>query len=442
MKRGLFQIMILFSYFGICQAQNKGETTLADLQSPSSPAFTILGVQPNEISKPYSLNALVTTMYSSFVDNNNLVIPKNFAMEFSPYWINSHHKLFFDEYINPSCWQSIKQNSSISLATTQIVNKIDTSNINSKMGIGFRTMIFNGKIEDNNNIYSIFNQESNLLIVLQKNATLFKILITPIGADNIDTLIAIYDREFKSAIKDLSDEDEKESIIHFNEALVLPFLKKNKAQSKSQVELVKNNLIQIIDDELENKLKEKAKNIQKYSASTKRTGFFLEFAYSLLLDFPTNNIDYSKVTKWGVWLTPSYRWYYKNQYIDILGITRYIRNSSTLIIDSIFTDNFDYGIGIKFEDGKYSINGEIIGRYQSRTISKEQIDDVTITKSKKYSDIHYSINLNYKISENIIMSYSFGSNFQKNTEYNSSLISMLSLSYGFGGITNKSIKGM
>jgi hypothetical protein len=442
MKKLILQIILLSCYFGFIQAQNKEEISLTDLQAPTSPAFTILGVQPNEISKPYSSNALVSTMYSSFVDNNNLIIPKNLALEFSPYWINPHHKLFFDEYINPAWWQSVKQNSSISLATTQIKSKLDTSVINSKMGIGFRTMIFNGKLEGNNEFYTLFKANSVLLKILQKNATLLRIIIMPIEANNIDSLRIKYIIEFDKASKSLKDEDEKESLIHFNETIVLPFLKDNRAQSKSEVEQVKNDLIKKLDDELQNNLSEKANNIQKYSTNNKRTGFFLEFAFSILVDFPTNNIDYSKLPKWGIWITPSYRYYCKNQYIDVLGVARYLRNSTTLNIDSLYTDNIDLGVGLKYENGKYSINGELIGRYQNRTLSKEKIGDVTITKSKSYSDLHYALNINYKISENVIMSYSFGRNFQKNTEFNSSLISMLSLSFGFGGATNKSIKGM
>ena len=43
-------------------AAGQNDPTLSSLTTPAAPAYTILGIQPNEISRPKSLDALETSI--------------------------------------------------------------------------------------------------------------------------------------------------------------------------------------------------------------------------------------------------------------------------------------------------------------------------------------------------------------------------------------------
>jgi len=55
------------------------QTRVAEIVAPSSPAASVIGLQPTEILAPKSAKALETTLYSNFVSNNALKIPNDFA---------------------------------------------------------------------------------------------------------------------------------------------------------------------------------------------------------------------------------------------------------------------------------------------------------------------------------------------------------------------------
>jgi hypothetical protein len=74
-------LLITFSYFGSINAQKK----LDALTTPSSPASTILGMQPSAILQPKSYRALEAAVFSNFNDTDgNGIIPNNFGLEFMP----------------------------------------------------------------------------------------------------------------------------------------------------------------------------------------------------------------------------------------------------------------------------------------------------------------------------------------------------------------------
>lgn len=83
----LYTLLILL--FGFIQAFAQ-DSRLDNLQSPDNPATFILGVQPNSISSPQTTDALKTALITNFVaENGDLVVPNDFAIEFSPYWFSN-----------------------------------------------------------------------------------------------------------------------------------------------------------------------------------------------------------------------------------------------------------------------------------------------------------------------------------------------------------------
>ncbi len=91
--RALLFIVLLTSHYFIanCQEENPNlllDTTLAkkfrlDFAIPDHPAFNILDDNPDEILRP-SGSEIFSMIYSNFITGRVPVIPKDFAMEFSP----------------------------------------------------------------------------------------------------------------------------------------------------------------------------------------------------------------------------------------------------------------------------------------------------------------------------------------------------------------------
>jgi hypothetical protein len=166
-------------------------------------------------------------------------------------------------------------------------------------------------------------------------------------------------------------------------------------------------------------------------------GFNCEFAGALVLDFPTNDVYFSKIPKWGVWITPSYTFKGLEKW-EFFLVARYLKN----FVANDFTNNKDFGGKILYESGKFSVNGELVQRFQNITVSSETTNNVTTTVSRSTQDFKATLNMNYRLSETLVLSYSLGKNFELNTGNPGNLLSVLSLNYGLDIIKKKNISDL
>jgi hypothetical protein len=227
-------------------------------------------------------------------------------------------------------------------------------------------------------------------------------------------------------------EQEKSTFQQFRKEEMDDYLKTDLPGEKTMLlQNLKDHFISMTDTTLS----ESAEAIEE--SSNRRVGFILEFAAAIELDFPSNQFDNSKVTKFGIWLTPTYR--LVNPSLDISIVLRYMQNKSTEIINNDYTDNLDYGIGLTYDQNSFSLSGELIGRNQSVTLSRTKVGNDYITTTKSRTDIRYSFTLEYKLSASIVLSYSLGKNFDQYTEYSSNLISQITASYNIGNLTKNNV---
>jgi hypothetical protein len=170
-----------------------------------------------------------------------------------------------------------------------------------------------------------------------------------------------------------------------------------------------------------------------------RKGFKLEFASALALNFPDNDIDLSYVPKSGLWITPSYQPFGKKwAWIEFLGVLRYFWYNANFYQNYIpgkeyFRNTTDYGLKLVLKKKKISFEMEAIGRSSSTILSKtKDTNGNTITTTRSKNDSQYIATLNYRIKEDVSISYKFGKQFQPIINYKGTLISMVSLNLGFG----------
>ncbi|MBL0340846.1 MAG: hypothetical protein IPP71_07935 [Bacteroidetes bacterium] len=374
------------------------------IKSALFPCFSILGVQPNDVARPKTFEALEANLFSSFSGENNSILPNNYALEFSPYWLMSHPKLQYKQ-LQPSFGQTVLQNASISVATNQYKNSEDTALIFSKMGFGFRTMLVEGKTDS--------KVQELVLDQLQQRVVLSQVVLQMLSENtqltDLNEIRDAIEKEFIAA--GLSEEQAGNDANEIYQVMKQSNSNDNKSASmeESRKLIEKTSDFLIADPSVSSRIKNAAKNLQE--ANLDKKGFMVELAGAFVLDFPENNTNYSKVTKYGIWLTPGYRFKdvsgKSGNIIELLGVIRYLRNEAV----TDFSDNFDLGLRAVIGIKKLSFSGEIIHRNQSVLLSSTTQDNIVTKTTKTLSDTRYDFNIEYKLSDKLVLSYTFGQNF-------------------------------
>lgn len=417
---------------------NSQDINLTELKAPTSPAFTILGIQPTEIARPTNFDAFKANLINDFTNENGFVLPQNLALEFSPYWLFSHKNLTFEKMLNENdIWNNIKRNSSISIATINVESQLDSTLTGTRLGIGYRTMLFKGSPSKKNKeklALAVSDLEQVQLEVLR--------LIVP-----IQTLAAGAFTDFDTFIQAIPLEMDA----YYNSTNLSPkLIEKTKKRVKDEIVNAlkeqnnktpldtKSKLVTYINTTLLSEItaidkatiKAKAKTVQDLIDvnGDNYEGFFLEFATSVAIDFNNNRFNNGRTAKWGFWLTPSYR--LENEKFEFLGVVRFLKNE---MLENSVSDNFDIGAKLVFDKDKLSFSGEFIQRFQYA----ELMDGSGNFESK--NDLKAVLNIEYKLTDNILITYTFGENFDSNLEINGNVISTVGLSYNIGGST-KNIK--
>jgi hypothetical protein len=114
---------------------------LDNLKTPTSPAFVILGVEPTSVERPTTPRAFALSLLSSATEPGAGLIPEDYAAELAPYWMAPQRHLTWDEYFNPTPFQSIRQTFSVSLAT----HTFSATDTTTGIGIGVRLTPFAGR---------------------------------------------------------------------------------------------------------------------------------------------------------------------------------------------------------------------------------------------------------------------------------------------------------
>lgn len=420
-------IIIVFPI--LAEAQEK----LNKLKAPSSPASSILGLQPTAILSPKSYRSLETALFSNFVSSSsNSVIPNDFALEFTPYW-TKNHGLSIQEYLYPnSSFDQFVRNSSFSIASTQKFLLGDSTSTNG-LSFGYRTSFYFGnkkdreeidintkKLRDNQRILANLAAISNGLIENKKVTNQLEFI------DNMKN--HIFKCMNESGIDNRKDAEAITNSI-ITQIALLPQLDMN----------APDEFLNSVDAIINNKLSSE-KIFNEYKAYIKeRYGFSVDFAYAFLLNFPTNQFEYSFVPRQSFWMTPAYRFEDNLSFLKILGVLRYERyqlNYYKMFFANtpIYENNIDYGFSISTEFDKFSLNFELVGRKSNSNIPSGLTDanGNELFRREQNSGIQYIGSFNYNLTDEIVVSYNLGNRFEPILNSKNTLVSMLSLNFGFG----------
>lgn len=306
---------------------------LEDLRTPASPVLVVLGIAPSAVERPTTPRALAATILRLKGDSG--LVPRNYAVEVAPYWLADHPELTFEKYYAAGPTRDALQTLTLSLATTQLRDPADTMDIGTALGFGFRTQPVAGHAP-----------------------TGLAALVTEL--DSLQKQRARLNRALRLTRR----------------ALRLGGPRPQEDTDRLSRQIVADS---ITVDSLREALGETAIAIAE--ADDERVGFILEAAVAAVADFPGDVAERGRITRYGLWITPTYR--LDGRAIDFLGVLRVVRDDRNTA-DATY---FDLGARLVWRGagGTGSLSAEGLRRF------------VRAGGAGAKSDHRYAVNLEYRL---------------------------------------------
>ena len=391
-------VIISLTTFNIKAQEN---IEIKDLKTPNSPGFQILDIAPTSIERPTNPKTLAVSLLS--LTSNGTALPKNFAMEVSPYWYVKSDSASVYQYL------SINKNAS--------KETIDFSGILSKMSISIAS-VFNdstsGSLIENTN-YISFGVRTNLFTyrTAQQNEKLQKSL-----------------KNITNKMKEIKSNDvEKKKLIglrtKYENDLDNELDLTKKAIIESKIALMDVQIDAIIDaspEILEKKIEADEQTQKNIKMLNELPLFQLDVAYAYSEAIPDNKYESKRFNRSGFWFNASLNAFSIDKErlqdnLSIMGTLRFIRDN-TLTENTIdkFQHNkaFDYGFKGEYSIKQFSISIEYLKRKYSNNSNLNSERTVGI--------------IEYKINDDLYFTGTYGKNF--GTENN--LFTLFGINYGFG----------
>ena len=291
---------------------SSSDVTISSLETPASPAFVLLDVAPSSIQNPTTAKAFGASVIDAVTQSNG--IPKNYAVEFTPFWfVQKPHKMTFEKYYG------IRMKSD----QTEVANPFSSGRF-----VSLSFAFVNGSGKD-----SVANKYTNV-------AFGFKTTIVKIQR-NISQVLTLRNQ------------------IHSYQDNIAAAVLAGTAPSDATIKAI---WAQIATTNAQLQLLEKQKPI-----------FALDFAGSAAMLYDTNNTSAPKLSRVGFWLTPAINIAFDKtdtNYFSFIGVGRYILDhtnedsSKTLLYSQIL----DLGLQAEIQWRGFSFSLEAL--YRANLVQK------------------------------------------------------------------------
>jgi hypothetical protein len=411
MKPGKVFIVITFlSLITFSSLKGQQIPEFESLRLSSAPSFVILGVEPENISRPVSPTEFVSGIQNAVSEGK---LKPNFAMEFTPYYLKNPVKdsTRFNglKYIVPerNVLQNLCKTFSISIGTSDS----DTTSFGelapgTALGIGIRFTIVEGK-----------PNSSKMHLVLEWNEAMVKrqflndISILVGQSQSVNELLSFLKEEAKTfKEKSLFNPQFNLCPISYSRKVIDDLVKKVTDLAKSNgLGKVKKFVVDEIG-RFELVQTDALKKINTKTYPFAKVGFLLEMAAAEAILFEDSEWRQPAHAKAAVWLTPSYRWDVSDEnsesisLLDAMGVLRYTLNNKKDSVD--ISNYFDAGTKAKFTRNRWSASVEGVYRYATEVDSE---------KAQKNYTYRLTFSFDYKINELLTVKANFGTTFNGNT---------------------------
>jgi hypothetical protein len=411
MKQGItFIIISLWRILTLSLVNAQPTPQFESLRLSSAPSFVILGVEPENISRPVSPTEFVSGIQNAISEGK---LKPNFAMEFTPYYFRNPVKdpTRFNglKYIVPerNVLQNLCKTFSISLGTSES----DTTTFGelapgTALGIGIRFTIVEGK-----------PNSSKLLLVLEWNEAMVKLQFLQVisilvgQSQSVNEFLDLINKEAKT-FKEISHLNSQFNLcsISYSRKVIDDLVKEVTDLAKANgLDTVKK----FINDEgprLKQVETEALKKINTKTYPFAKQGFLLEMAAAEAILFENSEWRQPAHAKAAIWITPSYRWDVSDEnsesvsLLDIMGVLRYTLNNKKDSVD--MSNYFDAGAKCKFTHNRWSASGEGVYRYATEVDSEKVKENYTYRLTASFD---------YKINELLTLKANLGTTFNGNT---------------------------
>lgn len=430
--KSIFTLLLAIFFANSLYAQ---QTDISGVSSTSAPAFTVLGISPTEISRPNNWNKFQASLYQNLTGNDGAA-PKNFAMEFKPYWLSNHQNFSYKDYLEKEGFSL--RNLSLSIASAKAPYNKDTVQ---SLGIGFRLPI------------SFANKKRHLLSQsliaasnkLKKQITWQSDFILYLNNFNGATVEDLQD-DLESKVKNPAPGNTLWTNRNQIQAMLSDTLSKALSSMATDTldEAKKLAVISVVGEYISSYNEAPAAALsEKIKEALTETGNF-QFSGALALAFPTNQFNYSRFSQAAVWVDYTSK-FGKTSPVDGTAALRYVRTFATDSVTS--SSNFDLIYKLNFAFGtsqKLAISAWGVLRNKSNNLPGIVVNNITYTAIKNTWDNKYGVDIAYKFSNNIALSYSFGKDYKNPsgiTTKGNQLISFLNLFYSLNAkLDNGNIK--
>jgi len=424
--------------YNIGYSQQDTQTVLTQLRAPSSPASKILGNEPNDITRPKSWNELEVSLFTDFLTEEGAInLNRLINIEVSPYWLKKNRKISNEQFVfQDDPLENIQQNFTISLATSNNLIIPDTiGQKNTSLGIGMRTMVWRGtKLEKE----ALDARYSALQEDLKFTTRLLPVVMS-ITCDNctredyVDQFTAeVYVNRNDIFPNSLSENEKLHTIDELKQHLL-----KNLESRSEDGSSYRDYIDELAENEYFSELKSNLLSLQEMIAD--RKGFKLEVAAAMAIDFPTNESDFSVIPQFSFWATPSYQ-PFDTEWIEFLGILKYqtfhLDYYRSILQQSEYQKNaFDVGLKLVLKGEKLSFELEGVSRRERNFFTEDNL----VFRERTESNSKYVARLNYRLSDNLVLTYDFGRDFNLAGITDNNLISQFALNYAIGALKKKDI---
>ncbi|MCF7911503.1 MAG: hypothetical protein K9M99_03165 [Candidatus Cloacimonetes bacterium] len=150
MKKLILVILPVIFCFTSIYAEEKA-FNLENLEAPSTPSAYILGLNIGDIDTPKTIDDLEASILANYFDEEKFVIPNEYAIEINPYRVSGQPNFDYKAYIDDTVINNLWQNFSVSIASTTEY-PIGDSTFCKALGIGFRSTLLRGKLDDKDKV--------------------------------------------------------------------------------------------------------------------------------------------------------------------------------------------------------------------------------------------------------------------------------------------------
>jgi hypothetical protein len=397
-------ILSLLIVLGKMARSQKDSISLDQLQVPASPAFNILGISPNSIERPKNPTDFAVSLGNA--TSGFTTIPKDYAVELSPFWIFGKRKATFSDFQENTVKKNIPQTATFSLGTASAKSQLDSSEFR-KVAFAIRFSIKRGEVGTE------FKQWND-------SVTRYLNTISELVGQSFDSLI-----------------NSDSSLNRFNDSIRVTSGEEKKRWMKLFADR-SNYLQEYFENERMKAIKGYKENIAVIKQLAERTdfrryGFKLDYALGTALDYPDSTFNNSYVSKFSTWLTMGFE---KEKGLNWLAVGRfnqninkYYRNDSDVVVKNINIGEFDWGFRFYSDvTSKLTLSFEWLER--RRLFDEDKFESNNIHMSKKTN--RYVFSANYKVGKNQNLSFTYGKDFDNNITQGGNLVAALNFLLGFG----------